>query len=51
MKQWELVERFNALGPKRLVKVLLLERTGDSASPAEGVWVLIADGEGVAGGD
>ena len=49
MEQAELVERFNALGPKRLAKVLLFERNGDPTSPAEGVWVLIAAGNQDAG--
>jgi len=49
MGQLELVERFNGLGPKRLVKVLLFERSGDSTSPAEGVWVLVAEGDQEAG--
>ncbi len=45
----DLVDRFNALGPERLVKALLFEHHGDSTSRAEGVWVLIADGEQGAG--
>jgi len=49
MRQSELVEQFNALGPKRLVKVLLFERPGHSGSRAEGAWVLIADGDQDAG--
>ena len=49
MEKSELVERFNALGPDRLVRVLLFERPGDAASRAEGVWVLIAQGDQDAG--
>ena len=49
MEQSELVERFNALGPKRLVKVLVFERSGDATSRAEGVWVLSGDGDQDAG--
>jgi len=49
MEQSELVGQFNGLGPGRLVKVLLFERLGDAASRAEGVWVLIADGDQEAG--
>jgi len=49
MNQSELVERFNGLGPERLVKVLVVERSGDATSRAEGVWVLIAHGDQDAG--
>ena len=49
MEKPELVERFNALGADRLVRVLLFERLGDAASRAEGVWVLIAHGNQEAG--
>ncbi len=49
LEQAELVDQFNALGPERLVKVLLFERIGDVVSRAEGVWVLIADGSQDAG--
>jgi len=49
MKQSELVEKFNALGPEKLVKVLVFKRPGDPRSTAEGVWVLIADGDQEAG--
>ena len=49
MRQSELVERFNSLGPEKLVKVLVFERSGDATSRAEGVWVLIADGDQDAG--
>ena len=49
MEKPELVERLNALGPDRLVRALLFERPGDAASRAEGVWVLIADGDQAAG--
>ena len=44
MVQSALVERFNALGSERPVKVLLFKRPGDAKSRAEGAWVLIADG-------
>ena len=49
MEKAELVERLNALGPERLVRVLLFERLGDASSRAEGVWVLIAHGSQSAG--
>jgi len=41
----DITERLNALGPDRVVKVLLCERPGEAEGPAEGVWVLIADGD------
>ena len=41
----EIVKRMNALGPDRVVKVLLFARLGDATATSEGVWVLIADGD------
>ena len=45
MTKDELVGRLNDLAAERLVKVLLFERLGDAQGSAEGVWVLIADGD------
>ena len=45
MTRDELVGRLNDLGSDRLVKVLLFERLGDAQGRAEGVWVLVADGD------
>lgn len=45
MEKSELVRRLDELGPDRLVRVLLFERLGDAAARAEGVWVLIAQGD------
>jgi hypothetical protein len=49
MTKNELVARMNNLGPDRLVKVLLFQRGGDDSGLAEGVWVLIAEGNQDAG--
>ena len=45
MTKDDLVGRLNDLGSDRLVKVLLFDRLGDAQGSAEGVWVLIADGD------
>jgi len=49
MTKDELVDRLNDLAADRLVKVLIFERLGDAQGIAEGVWVLIADGDENAG--
>lgn len=47
MTKDEIIERINGLGPDSLVKVFLHERPPNGV--AEGVWVLIADGDQLSG--